>query len=118
MDGGEVKMKKIIFFICAAAMLISLTLTVNAQKDEMYYEEYDNYEEFEQDYYDTVVFPEEEKTQSKISFSPIPPIIGVVAGAAVVFVLYRKHTLSARRAPAPHPERIKAVHTVTDTNTL
>lgn len=111
-------MKRIMFFICAAAMLISLTVSANAQKDDMYYEEYDNYEEFEQDYYDTVVFPEEVKIQSKISFSPIPPIIGIVAGAAVVFVLYRKHTLAARRAPEPHPERIKAVHTVSDTNTL
>lgn len=118
MDGGEVKMKRIIFFICVTAMLLSLAVTANAQKDEMYYEQFDNYEEFEQDYYDTVVFPEAEDSHAKTGFSPFPPIIGIVAGATVVFVLYRKHTLSARRAPEPHPERIKAVHTVTNTNTL
>ena len=117
MDGGELKMKKLILLVCAAAMLFSLTITANAQEDDMYYNEYDNYDEFEQDYYNSVVFPEEEK-QWTFKFSPFPPLAGVAVGAATVFVLYRKHTLHARRAPEPHHERIKAVHTVTTTNTL
>ncbi|MBQ5823229.1 MAG: hypothetical protein IIW48_00305 [Clostridia bacterium] len=111
-------MKKLLLFVFTAAMLFSLAVTANAQEDDMYYNEYDNYDEFEQDYYDSVVFPKDDETVMSFKISPIPPISGIAVGTAVVFVLHRRHTSFARRAHDPYPERIKSVHTVTTTNTL
>lgn len=102
--------KRIVAFIFSVLMLLSLTVTAFA--DEIEYNEYDNYEEFEQDYYDTVVFPENDKTVLRYGkFSAIPVVVGVAAGAITVLILLRRHSALDRQAPAPYRYTVKAKHT-------
>lgn len=106
MDGGERIMTKLISVLSAAFILaFSLTFTAFAENigdnEIEYYEGLDDYEEFEQDYYQTFEPKKAEPGTWYKDLSPIPPVTGILAGAATVFVLYRKQA-SARRLSAEH----------------
>ena len=95
--------KKLLYVAVAVFMTASVSFTSFAEKGDEFYEEYDNYYEFEQDYYDTVVFPEEKNEgQWYNELSPIPPVIGLVAGALTVLILYRRQDVARRQKPEQH----------------
>ena len=104
-------MKRFLSVFLAALMVSSLSVTAFA--DELEYNEYDNYDEFEQDYYNTVVFPEN-NTQNLWykDISIIPVVIGIAAGGITVFVLLRRQSALDRCAPAPHRYTVKINHTI------
>ncbi len=129
MDGGEPFMTKIFTAAAAAIMLLSalcFTSFAAGTDDESgieYYEEYDNYDEFEQDYYDSVVLNNElDELPWYERFSLIPPAAGVLAGAATVLVLGIKHREAGRHS-AEHsyaytPEISHSIDTPQNENTL
>ena len=90
--------KKLLYSAVAVLMLLSLNFTALADSGIEYYDEFDDYYEFEKDYYDSVVFPEEEEDEIQWykKLSPIPPVIGIAAGAVTVFILYKKHSSAGR----------------------
>ena len=95
--------KKLLYAAAAVFMLMSVSFTSFAETGDEYYEEYDNYYEFEQDYYDTVVFPEEKDDGLWYNeLSPIPPVIGLAAGALTVLILYRRQSVARRQRPEQH----------------
>ncbi len=100
------------FIASIFAVMLLLTFSVTAFADEFEYNEYDNYNEFEQDYYDSVVFPEEDKNQNAwySELSAIPIVIGVAAGAVTVLILLRRHSALDRQAPAPYRYNAKVKH--------
>ncbi len=116
--------KKLLCTAFAVLMIMSVSFTSFADEGIEYYDEYDDYYEFEQDYYDTVVFPEkEDKVQWYNKLSPIPPVIGLVAGTLTLLVLYRRQDVARRQSPERkaynYAPNIK--HTIksdTDENTL
>ena len=95
--------KKMLYTVFTVLMLISVSFTSSAAKGDEFYEEYDNYYEFEQDYYNSVVFPEEKDDgQWYNELSPIPLVIGLTAGALTVFILYRRQEVARRQKPEQH----------------
>ena len=92
--------KKMLYTAFTVLMLMSVSFTSSAAKGDEFYEEYDNYYEFEQDYYNSVVFPEEKDDgQLYNELSPIPLVIGLTAGALTVFILYRRQEVARRQKP-------------------
>lgn len=102
--------KRIIISVFVAIILLAFPVTAFA--DEFEYNEYDNYNEFEQDYYDTVVFPEEDKITNTwySELSAIPVFIGVAAGAVTVLILVHRQSVVDRQAPAPYRYNAKVKH--------
>ncbi len=92
--------KKVLYVAVAVFMITSVSFTSFAETGDEFYEEYDNYYEFEQDYYDSVVFPEKkDEGQWYNELSPIPPVIGLVAGALTVLILYRRQNAARKQRP-------------------
>lgn len=102
--------KKLIASLFAVTVLLTFSFTAFA--DEFEYNEYDNYNEFEQDYYDTVVFPEED-TNTYVwysEFSAIPVFIGIAASAVTVLILLRRHSALDSHTPVPYRYNAKVKH--------
>ena len=85
-------------------MIFSVGFTSFAAENEEYYAEYDDYSEFEEDYYNTVGIPDQppqEEFHWYNGLSPIPVVIGIVAGALTVIILLRKQSIAMRHMPEP-----------------
>lgn len=111
-------MTKLISVLSVAFILIcSFALTAFAENigdnEIEYYEGLDDYEEFEQDYYQTFEPKKKEPRAWYKDLSPIPPVIGILAGAGTVFILYRKQATARRQSvdrTPPHTADIKHEH--------
>ncbi len=122
MDGGECLMiRKLLCTVCAIFMIFTLGFTSFAEGGEEYYEEYDDYSEFEEDYYQNIGIPDgiqKEETKWYEELSVIPLVIGLVAGALTVVILFRKQSIAGRHfSEPPYPTIPDIRHTViSDTN--
>lgn len=122
MYGGEYLMiKKLLCILCSVFMIFSLSFPVFAEEDVEYYEEYDNYSELAEDHYGTPVIPEQvEKEEFRWydGLSPIPLVIGFVAGGLTVLILFRKQSIAKHHtSDHPYPIISDIRHTViSDTN--
>lgn len=102
-------------------MIFAVSFTSFAEEGEAYYEEYDNSDEFEEDFYQSVGIPEQPQQENKPWYeelSAIPLVIGLAAGSITVLVLFRKHNMARRHMPEhPQPYALDIKHTiVSDTN--
>lgn len=101
--------KKLLCIACAIFMIFPLGFTVFSEEGAEYYEEYDNYDELKEDYSDYTKNPQPFPDQTKKDdfnwydgLSHIPLIIGLIAGALTVIVLFRKQSI-ARHHTTEHP---------------
>lgn len=91
--------KKLICFFTVLLVTFSISFNAFANDEIDYYDEFDNYNELDPEEYEPVEPPANEKPQWYAEISPIPPAVGVAAGAAVVLILYRRHTAARRHKP-------------------
>ena len=124
MDGGErLMIKKISALLCAVFMIFSVSFTSFAEEGEAFYDEdeYDNYDEFEEDFYQSVGVAEQPQQEEKpwyADLSVIPLAVGLAAGGITVLALFRRHSMARRHMPEiPQPYALDIKHTVvSDTN--
>lgn len=124
MDGGErIMIKKILITLCAVFMIFSASFTSFAEKGDEFYDEYDNYEELEDDYYQSIGIPEQVQNDHRTqpwyaNLSVVPLIVGLVAGSLTVLILFRKHSIARRHIPEhPYPYALDIKHTIVSDKT-